>query len=190
MKTMAKVTLDRDAFKALASDTRLDILRCLDGKKMTVTELAGVTNMNKATLHEHLNKLSTVDLIKRVEREGHKWVYYKLSWKGSCLLHPENNRIVIMFSATILALIAGIGGIINYVSSLVHTIPTRDGGMLGAPNKSPEDMNGVLLYTTDQGSNLSTNPYFLYLAIACIIAFIILFIISYKRYRLNKVPKL
>ena len=31
---MVKVTLDMNTFKALASDTRLDILRALDGKKM------------------------------------------------------------------------------------------------------------------------------------------------------------
>ena len=189
MKIMAKVTLDKEAFKALASDTRLDILRCLDGKKMTVTELASVTNMNKATLHEHLNKLSTVELIKRVEREGHKWVYYKLSWKGSCLLHPENNRIVVMFSATILVLIAGIVGIINYISSMIIPSITQDGGMLTAPEKGAEDMNG-LTYVSDQGSNLSANPYFLYLAIICIIAFVILFMVSYKKYQLNKEPKL
>ena len=118
MKIMAKVTLDKEAFKALASDTRLDILRCLDGKKMTVTELASVTNMNKATLHEHLNKLSTVDLIKRVEREGHKWVYYKLTWKGEGLLHPENTRIVVMFSTTFISLLLAVMFIVSFLQPI------------------------------------------------------------------------
>ncbi len=31
---MTKITLDRETFKALASDTRLDILKTLDGKNM------------------------------------------------------------------------------------------------------------------------------------------------------------
>jgi len=188
---MAKVTLDRDAFKALASDTRLDILRCLDGKKMTVTELSGVTNMNKATLHEHLSKLAHVGLIKRMEREGHKWVYYKLSWKGSCLLHPENNRIVVMFSATFLALVAGIAGFINYLSTLTPSpLQLRNDEVYGIPEKGTDGMNEVLMFTQDQGSQIAANPYFLYLAVISVIAFLILFVFSYKKYKENKKPRL
>jgi DNA-binding transcriptional ArsR family regulator len=189
MTVMAKVTLDRDAFKALASDTRLDILRSLDGKKMTVTELSKITNMNKATLHEHLGKLTTVGLIKRVEREGHKWVYYKLSWKGSSLLHPENNRIVVMFSATIMVLIAGIVGFINYISAFLPQTQGED-PLLYAPTKGAEDMNELILYGAERSADFPVNPYFLYITIICIIVFLILFIVSYKRYQYNKKPKL
>jgi len=183
---MAKVTLDRDAFKALASDTRLMILRSLDGKKMTVTELSTVTKMNKATLHEHLSKLLAVGLIKRNEREGHKWVYYKLSWKGSSLLHPENNRIVVMFSATFLVLIAGIGGFFNYVTRLKPVV-------LESPimeESKNYDMNDALMLRGGQSSEIIANHVFLYIAVACIIGFLSLFVISYKRYQYNKKPKL
>ena len=67
---MSKVTLDINAFKALASDTRLDILRTLDGKKMSLKDISNATNLNKATLHEHLSKLNEAGLIKKKEREG------------------------------------------------------------------------------------------------------------------------
>ena len=97
---MSKITLDLNAFKALASDTRLDILRALDGKKMSLKDISNVTNLNKATLHEHLSKLNEAGLVKKKERDGHKWVYYKLSWKGESLLHPENTKIVVMFTTT------------------------------------------------------------------------------------------
>jgi len=185
---MAKVTLDRDAFKALASDTRLDILRTLDGKKMTVTELSNETKMNKATLHEHLNKLQTVGLIKRLEREGHKWVYYKLSWKGSSLLHPENNRIVVMFSATFLVLITAIASIGTYLTTQVQeVIPPGvwDTFEESAQTKNADD--GMLLLGGERSTELAaTQPYFLYIAVACIILFTILFFISYRRYKANK----
>ncbi len=183
---MAKVTLDRDAFKALASDTRLMILRSLDGKKMTVTELSNVTKMNKATMHEHLSKLHAVGLIKRNEREGHKWVYYKLSWKGASLLHPENNRIVVMFSTTFLVLIAGIGGIINYVSRLKPVVFE-----LGSIEETKNyDMNDAVMLGGERSSEIVANPFFLYIAFACIICFLVLLVISYKRYKFNKKPKL
>jgi DNA-binding transcriptional ArsR family regulator len=55
---MTKVTLDRETFKALASDTRLDILKSLDGRHMSLKDICTATKMNKATLHEHLVKLN------------------------------------------------------------------------------------------------------------------------------------
>ena len=48
---MTKLTLDMTTFKALASDTRLDILKALDGKRMALKDISKVTNLNKATLH-------------------------------------------------------------------------------------------------------------------------------------------
>ncbi len=116
---MTKVTLDMTAFKALASDTRLSILRALDGKKLNLKELGKVTKLNKATLHEHLVKLNEAGLVKKKERDGHKWVYYKLTWKGEGLLHPENTRIVVMFSTTFVALAVGFIQMFNFLKGRV-----------------------------------------------------------------------
>jgi len=119
---MAKITLDRETFKALASDTRLDILKTLDGKHMGLNDIAKATNLNKATLHEHLTKLNDAGLIKRAEREGHKWVYYRLTWKGESLLHPENTRIVVLFTMTFMTLAAGILQLISYVKGTIMNL--------------------------------------------------------------------
>ncbi len=131
---MTKVTLDREAFKALASDSRLDILRKLDGKKMSLSEISRATNLNKATLHEHLSKLCEADLVKRKDREGHKWVYYKLSWKGESLLHPENTKIVVMFSLAFIALMGGIVQMFLYAKGTIQdsaiTFSSKE-GLLG-----------------------------------------------------------
>jgi len=116
---MPKVTLDMNTFKALASDSRLDILRALDGKKLNLKDLSKVTNLNKATLHEHLTKLNEAGLVKKKEREGHKWVYYRLTWKGEGLLHPENTRIVVLFTTTFLTLFLGIVMLVNYVKGYI-----------------------------------------------------------------------
>ncbi len=117
---MSKITLDLNSFKALASETRLDILRALDGKKMSLNELSETLNLNKATVHEHLMKLYEAGLVKRKEREGHKWVYYKLSWKGTSLLHPDNTKIVILLTITIVSLIIGTMGFISYIESSIE----------------------------------------------------------------------
>lgn len=115
---MPKLTLDMNTFKALASDTRLDILRTLDGRKMNLNDMCKATNLNKATLHEHLTKLNEAGLIKKNEREGHKWVYYKLTWKGEGLLHPENTRIVVMFSTTFISLLIAVILVVNFLQPI------------------------------------------------------------------------
>jgi len=125
---MSKVMLDRDSFKALASDTRLDILRALDSKKLSLKDICGITNLNKATLHVHLSKLLEAGFIKKKERDGHKWVYYKLTWKGESLLHPENTRIVIMFSVTFFTLFCGIIQLINFARGKVVGIASTPVG--------------------------------------------------------------
>ena len=116
---MTKITLDRETFKVLASDTRMDILKTLDGKHLGLNEIAKISNLNKATLHEHLSKLNEAGLIKRTAREGHKWVYYQLTWKGESLLHPENAKIVILFTMTFIALWIGIIQLIRYIKGTV-----------------------------------------------------------------------
>jgi len=116
---MTKITIDMNTFKALASDTRLDILRALDGKNMSLNDICRVTNLNKATLHEHLTKLYEAGLVKKNEREGHKWVYYKLSWKGEGLLHPENTKIVVMFSITFISLLLAVMLLVNFAQPII-----------------------------------------------------------------------
>lgn len=66
---MPKITLDLNDFKALASETRLDILRALDGKKMSLNEISAATKLHKMTLHEHLSKLVEDVFIKKRKKE-------------------------------------------------------------------------------------------------------------------------
>jgi len=196
---MPKVTLDKNSFKALASDTRLNILKSLDGKKMNLKDICNATNLNKATLHEHLTKLTEAGLVKRKERQGHKWVYYKLTWKGEGLLHPENTRIVILFSVTFIALAAGIIQFINFIlsrssiTSLGGSYVTHDvtkGGKDSILNNTKRIATENQDYGINGVSSLSQDPIFLYIAICCFIVFILVLSISIWRYKKNKTPKL
>jgi ArsR family transcriptional regulator len=92
-----RITLDREVFKALASDTRLDILKALDVRQKTVTELAKELDLNKATVFEHLEKLAAVGLIQKLE-DDRKWVYWQLTWTGRRLLHPESITLALVLS--------------------------------------------------------------------------------------------
>lgn len=168
---MSKITLKLDDFKALASDSRLDILKALDKKKMNLGELSSVTNLHKMTLHEHLTKLVESGFVKRIERKGHKWVYYKLSWKGESLFHPNNTKVVVLFSSTIFTLIAGIIGLTTVVKNYINYKPVEPINRL-----PPYDRN--LLFNQD--------PLLIYMSIICFIVFIILLFFSIRFYKKNK----
>lgn len=103
---MAKVTLDMETFKALASETRLSVLRALDTRRKTLSELSRELDLNKATVHEHLQLLSATGLVEKKD-EGRKWIYYELSWRGQRLLHPQETTT---FSILLGLSIAAAGG--------------------------------------------------------------------------------
>ena len=207
---MPKITLDRAAFKALASDTRLELLRTLDGKKLSLNDISKETNLNKATLHEHLSKLNEAGLVNKKVREGHKWVYYSLTWKGESLLHPENTKIVVMFSATLISLWAGIMLLIQYVKgAIVNTAPQfLNENLLNKNFEGAYTDESTIWDTADgmaqnyteniraftpggnTGGMIYQNPIFLYAAIVFMLIFTIVLCISIWRIWENRTPKL
>jgi len=94
-----RVELDKKSLFALASDTRVDILRALQPMRRTVSQLSEALDIDKAAVHRHLKKMEEGGLVKRYEDHG--FVYYGLSWKARDLLSPnENTRVVILLSAS------------------------------------------------------------------------------------------
>jgi DNA-binding transcriptional ArsR family regulator len=102
-----KITLDQESFKALASDVRVGILKRLDVRRETVTDLSNLLNLSKPTLLEHLEKLQTAGLVKRID-EGRKWIYYVLSDKGRKILHPERVAITLALAAAVVLAAIGV----------------------------------------------------------------------------------
>ena len=99
--------IDRKTLKALAADTRLDILKSLGRRRKTPSELSKELNLATSTVVEHLNKLEKADLVRR-EETGHKWIYYALTKKGSALVKPKvPAQFVIVLSICILVVFAG-----------------------------------------------------------------------------------
>lgn len=123
-----KITLDQESFKALASDTRIEILKRLDKSQMTVTDLANDLKVNKSAVYKHLSRLLDAGLVKKLE-DNRKWVYYKLSMKGMHLLHPERVQIALMLSASVLAITLALSQIYTYIvgTTVVKEVPTGFG---------------------------------------------------------------
>ena len=93
-----RVELDKKSIFALASDTRMEILKTLQPMRRTVTQLSETLNIDKGAVHRHLKKMEEGGLVKRYEDHG--FVYYGLTWKARDLVMPnESTRIVIVLSA-------------------------------------------------------------------------------------------
>jgi len=175
---MPKLTLNVNSLKTLASETRLDILKLLDGKKMSLKELSEATNLHEVTVHEHLSKLIEGGFVNKHEREGHKWVYYQLSWQGTSLIHPENTKVIVLFSSTFISFFFGVILLINsFFSSEIS-------GIISADNPGSLKDGHMLFLSIFPGSVLFI------IAIVCMVLFIILMSLSIRRYRRNKIPKL
>ncbi len=109
-----KVELDRAALFALASDTRLEILKALQSERRTLSQLAVLLDVDKSAVHRHLRKLEDGGLIKR--SEDHGFIYHSLTWKARDLISPgENTRIVVLLSTFLIMMV--ICGILVMVAS-------------------------------------------------------------------------
>lgn len=127
MRAVDDITLDRETFKALASDTRLLVLKALDERQKTLTELSKQLELNKSTLLEHLEKLESAGLVQKVEQDvERKWVYWQLTWKGRRILHPGSIKVALLLSTAIGSIAAGIAALWLWTRSGVA--PEEPGG--------------------------------------------------------------
>lgn len=100
-----KITLDREAFKVLASDTRVSILKSLHRRRKTLTELSRQFGMSPSTIKEHMDSLSRAELVVQKD-EGHKWKYYELTGRGRNIVVPSDTRILVVLAASIIGIFA------------------------------------------------------------------------------------
>ena len=111
-----KVELDKKALFALASDSRMEILKALQPQRRTVAQLADQLGIDKAAVHRHLKKLEEGELVTRYEDHG--FVYYGLSWKARDVIAPgENTKIVIVFSVTLIMVVGAIAALLTGLPS-------------------------------------------------------------------------
>ncbi len=101
------VVLDKKTFRALSSDTRINILKALKSKRMNVSEISRELGINKSAVLNHLNKMGEADLVHRVESEN-QFVYYELTEKGKRILKSELRVKIILSIAAVSFLLGGI----------------------------------------------------------------------------------
>ena len=98
--------LDKQTIKALAADSRVEILKSLKGRRKIPSELSKELALATSTITEHLKNLENVGLVEKKET-GHKWIYYQLTSKGSNIVQPKYPVNVILSFAIGLMLVVG-----------------------------------------------------------------------------------
>lgn len=115
---MEEDVLELEEIKNLSSGVRLEILKTLDGRRATVSELSRSLNLSKSTVLYHLLRLCEIGFVSRVEDRKRKWVYYELSKKGKNLIQKRKITVTVLLSSSVLSLAAGILQVERYLSSV------------------------------------------------------------------------
>jgi predicted ArsR family transcriptional regulator len=111
-----KILINRKTLKAISSDTRFSILKLLNKKQKTLSEISKKLNLSAPTVKEHLNNLISADLIIKKETKR-KWKYYYLTEKGKKLLTPKSVNILLAFA---ISLFSTIGVLAIYLKNIIY----------------------------------------------------------------------
>jgi len=145
-----RVELDKKSLFALASDTRVDILKSLQPMRRTVTQLAESLGIDKSAVHRHLKKLEEGGLVKRYEDHG--FVYYGLSWKARDLMSPtENTKVIVLLSSSWIFMLVAAFLVLATFSSTI-------GGLTGGSTGDPQNAYGGDASRDAQHTALGSNP--------------------------------
>jgi len=108
------IQLSRSLLKTMVVDTRADILKLLEDRQMTASEISRALNKHVTTVSEHLEVLKESGLVERLERPGHKWIYYKLTKDANRILHPTSyNKWAIILSISLILVFGGYANAMN-----------------------------------------------------------------------------
>ena len=136
------IVLTKDTFEVLASEIRLTILKTLNERRMTITELADNLGLAKSTVHHHLQRLADAGFVAAGD-DGHAWVYYALTPEGQALLQPHGGaRIRILLAAGLASLAGGVCALAAFLTAPIREVPVPPlaGGGVPVPEGPPVEL--------------------------------------------------
>ncbi|MGI6589708.1 MAG: winged helix-turn-helix domain-containing protein [Candidatus Iainarchaeum sp.] len=155
-----RIVLDEKSFKALSADSRVGILKSLNERRRTLSELSQKLNLGNSTIKEHCDILVNADLIKQID-EGRKWKYYELTQKGKQIISPnlmEEVKVLILLCTGVFL----VGGFVLMTMNFINNfdfINTNDNQILSTPeftNRESSISGEPMLSKSARGENLGT----------------------------------
>ncbi len=93
------------------TSSRIQLLKMLDSRPYTVSELAKLTGYSKSSILYHLEKLSNAGMVERIENER-KWIYYQLTEKGRRAIRYDSVAKIMLAIGSV-TFLSGIGMLIT-----------------------------------------------------------------------------
>jgi DNA-binding transcriptional ArsR family regulator len=129
---MPKVVLEQKALEALASETRVGVLKQLGERQRTLTQIARALAMDKAAVYRHLQKLGEGRLVEK--DASHAFTYYRLTWQGRAVVRPQDTtRIAIVLGSSLAAGIGAMLALVAYLTPRYELDPILDAPRLVPP---------------------------------------------------------
>lgn len=174
-----KVYIKVDTLRNLISNETKKVLHHLDSKNLTDEELQKETNISEDELHHQLTNLVNGNLIKKKQKQD--TFYYSLTYKGSCILHPENSRILLLYGLSMFSLTLALAHVIHWIR---QTMQTSQKTVVIPNNRLFFDKGSSVLAT--ETMEQVTNPMISPIVLVGFVLFIILIIVTIWRYQKNK----
>jgi DNA-binding transcriptional ArsR family regulator len=131
---MDEITLSRTEFKALASDSRTGIIKLLNERNHTLSEISKKLELTAPTVKQHLSVLENAGLIQQID-EGRKWKYYCLTKKGSKILSPSSpTNVFIVLGLSIIGVATVLYSFFVRGGMQLATAPLANNAFEGAGN--------------------------------------------------------
>jgi DNA-binding transcriptional ArsR family regulator len=142
-----RIVLDDKSFKALSADSRISIMKSLNERRRTLSELSQKLDLGNSTIKEHCDILVNAELIRQMD-EGRKWKYYELTNKGKQIISPnlmEEVKVLIVLCFGVFA----IGGIIMMISTGLFSNSLMQGSETYLDNQTNLMKSAPLLTTAE-----------------------------------------
>lgn len=123
--------ITKGVIKALASDTRLEILKGLAKRRKIAADISKQMKLAPSTVNEHMKILEEAGLIRRKET-GHKWIYFEITEKGRNLVQPRSPvEFIIMLSlGVVMVLVGSFKGLISQPVETFAVPMASKGGLI------------------------------------------------------------
>lgn len=174
-----KVYIQAVTLRNLMSNETKQVLHQLDTKNLTEEELQKETKISEDNLHLQLTNLVNGKLIKKKQKQNTS--QYSLTYKGECILHPENSRILLLYGLSMFSLTLSLAHVVHWIQLSLQTSQKTidvsanqvffDGGSSGLATNTIEQV---------------TNPIISPIVLVGFVIFISLISMTIWRYKKNK----
>ncbi len=196
-----EIKLSQETFKALANTTRIAILKHLDKRRYTQSELADLFGFAVTTIKQHIDDLKKTGLVNVID-DGRKWKYVELTKEGKAILHPEEKKIWILLGTFAVSIAGGVYALSKRLLTGSDNF-IKDDSLLRAPIQKAEIMPqlantieetavktfsqtpDVLRETTKTAVNSPDILFYIFLIIALISIFGLIFYLIRRKKRLR-----